>query len=267
MDILLAPIYSFFSVSFYRRVIQSSIGKGFLYLLYLSTIYGVILLSLFIIRLKPMADDFVNWFASNLPQLTLTKNGVTASIQQPFTMKSPLYGTILVIDTTKEKADGTAPTHTLIYLTKTQLVFQNEAKSETRILNLLPKEDQAKAKWKDFSVTGAIVQMIYHKILPIVYPFILVLSLSVFFIWKIMASLFYSLIALLLNLFRKEKLGYGSLLVLSMFALTPVAILQIAGFFVPKLMMILSFPVAIVLTTLFLALGILATQAPSEDVL
>lgn len=82
-----------------------------------------------------------------------------------------------------------------------------------------------------------------------------------------MASLFYSLIALLLNLFRKEKLGYGSLLVLSMFALTPVAILQIAGFFVPKLMMILSFPVAIVLTTLFLALGILATQAPSEDVL
>ena len=267
MDILLAPIYSFFSVSFYRRIIQSSLGKGFLYLLYLSFVYGAILLSLFIIRLKPMADDFVNWFASSLPQLTLTKNGVTASIQQPFEMKSPLYGTVLVIDTTKEKADGVPPTRTLIYLTKTQLVFQNEAKSETRILSLLPKDDQAKEKWKDFSVTGAVVEMIYKKIVPIVYPFILVLSLFAFFIWKILAALFYSLVALLLNLFRKEKLSYGQLLVLSMFALTPVAVLQIAGFFVPKLMMILSPPVAIALTSLFLALGILATQGPAEDVL
>ncbi|MBI4971873.1 MAG: DUF1189 family protein [Candidatus Omnitrophica bacterium] len=265
MDILLAPIFSFFSVSFYRRVIHSSLGKGFLNLLFLAFIYSLVILSLFMIKAKPAVDHFVDWFTKSLPQLTFTREGVHATIQQPFEMKNPVYGTVLVIDTTKDKVDN--PPSSLIYLTKTQLVVRNEAKSETRIFNLVPPADQAKSKWKDFSVTGTLVDMIYRKVVPFIYPAIVFFVAIFFFMWKLLASLIYSLFALLLNLFRKEKLNYGQLLVLSMFAVTPVAVLQCVGIFVPKLLFALKLPISMLLTILFIALGILATQKPAEDVL
>ncbi len=264
MDILLAPVYSFFSTSFYRRVIRYSVGKGFLYLAFLSLIYSLLILFFFWTPFKPNIDKFVNWFAANLPQLTLTKEGVLTSVTQPFQLKSPVYGSVLVIDTTKDTLEG-MPSETLIYMTKTKLVFKNQNRNELRVFELVPSTEEAKAKWKDFVLTGPFLEGWYKKLVPVVIPAILIVVFWMFFVWKILASLFYSLIALLINLFRREKLGYGHLLTLSMFALTPVAVLQIFSLFIPRMGIALNFFTAVILTSLYLALGILATQEKSPE--
>lgn len=263
MDILLAPIYSFFSTSFYKRVIRYSVGKGFLYLAFLSFIYALLILFFFWTPFKPNVDKFVDWFAANLPQLTLTKEGVVTSVTQPFELKNPVYGSVLVINTTQDGIEKMP--ETLIYMTKTKLVFKNPNRNELRVFELVPSTEEAKAKWKDFVLTGPFLEGWYKKLVPIVIPAILIAVFWMFFVWKILASLFYSLIALIINLFRREKLGYTKLLTLSMFALTPVAVLQMIGMFIPRMGLALNFFTSIILTSLYLALGILATQEKSPE--
>lgn len=263
MDILLGPIYSLFSVSFYKRVLGFSFWKGFLYLCFLSLVYGVLFLVFLFMPFRGQADRFVSWFAEHLPQLTLTKEGVLAEVQQPFEVKHPMYGSILVIDTTKASLE-TMP-ETLIYLTKTKLIFRNEARGQYRVFNLAPESEEAKAQWKNFMITGPFLESWYYKLVPLAYPAVLIFIFLFFLIWKLLAALFYSLIALIIHLFRKEKLSYRSLFVCSIFALSPVIVLQWAGMFIPRIYLVLNFFTALVLTALYLAFGILATQARAES--
>jgi len=265
MDILLAPIYSFFNISFYRRVIQSSLGKGFLLFLYLSILFSLLIVFAFAKQGRPVMDQFVNWFTDNLPQLTLTKQGIVAQVEQPFEMKNPMYGSVLIINTSTDSLDKIPDT--TFYLTKTKLVYRDAQKGQYRVFNLSPETDESKAKWQDLVITGPLLNGWYKKLIPFAFLVIFIFVIPFVFIWKLIAALFYSLIALLINFFRKERLKYSKLLLCSMFAMTPVAVLQLFSIFIPRISMVLNFWVALVLTSLYLALAILLTQEKKEDVI
>ncbi|MBI4398331.1 MAG: DUF1189 family protein [Candidatus Omnitrophica bacterium] len=264
MDILLGPVFSFFSVSFYRRIIHSRLGKGFLYLAYLAFLYGLILLVTLWLPFKPALDRFEGWFTTNLPQMTFTREGVVTKAAQPFEMKSSEYGSVLILDATKNEI-GDIP-DTWLYITKTKALFRGGNANDFRVVELVPKNEEEKTKWKDVTLTGDSVHAMYKRVMPFAHPVIFIVVFFTFFLWKILAALVYSLVALLLNLFRREKLQYGSLLALSMFALTPVTVLQVFSLFIPRVGLALNPLTAFILTGLYLALGILATQNRSGEV-
>ena len=86
-------------------------------------------------------------------------------------------------------------------------------------------------------------------------PVVLVFLAPLFFVWKLLIALFYSLIALLLNRFRKEKFRYGSLFTLACFAISPVTIFQAANVSIPEISFDLNFYFSFALTVLYLVYG------------
>ncbi len=265
MDIFLAPFFAFFNLSFYKRIIRLSLGKGFLYLLYLSAVYALLIMAYVGADMLPKANEFTDWFAGNLPQVTLTKEGVVTDAPQPFELVHPKYGKILAMDTTRESLDNPPPGF-YVYITKTKALARQSGRAESRVYELVPQTAEAKAQWKDVVITGELIKTLYKKFLPYVYPLTFGVVFFVVILWKILAGLFYSLVALLLNNFRREKLPYAALLNCSFFALTPVAVLQAVGIYVPRVAAPLNFLAALVLTSIYLVIAILATQEKPDSI-
>ena len=69
-------------------------------------------------------------------------------------------------------------------------------------------------------ITGDVVGQLYRNIKNALFIALPVVFLVVFFIFFLLSGLFYSLIGLLFNRMRKNKLGYGAIFNLTCFALT-----------------------------------------------
>ncbi len=265
-DIFFAPFLSLFSVSFYRRLNAApALAKGFGYLVYLSALIGVLGMAGLGFFLNRYAGEYMQWFKQNMPPVTFTQEGAVCEAEQPFTLKHPQYGTILVVDTAREDAPAVSEMpDTPVFLTKTKLVARQRSRGQYRVFDIVPKGDGLR-NWKDFTLDGAFTEGFYNRAVPILYPAIFLICSIFYFIWKLLAAVVYSLIALGLNLFRKEKLPYESLLALSMFALTPVAMLQIFAAIIPAMRITTNAGLSIIITSCYLALGIFFTQPQAQD--
>lgn len=264
-EILLSPLYSLFSLNFYRRVLRSPLSKGFSYLLYLSVLFAFGVTIVFMFTVIPIGNEFANWLKQNFPELVLTREGVAAKVEQPFSLTHPDFGTIAVIDTTKEMPTAEDLGKTVFFVTKTQVFIQNrpgERTGDYRVVDLVPRNEQAKATWRDFVVTGTFIETIYRRLRPFAAPLLFIFCVFFFFVWKLIVALLYSLLALILNLFRKEKLSYRSLVNLCFFAITPVIVLQWLRPFLPFLP--LNVFVAGFVTGSYLGLAILKTQSTDQ---
>lgn len=264
INFIFSPILSLFSLSFYREVMKSSVGKGFLYILYLSLIFAAATDVIFARILMPQADRFAEWFRDSFPPMTFTKEGVVTDVAQPFKLEHPTIGSLMMIDTSKETATIEEIRSTLLYVTKKSLYVWDGRRNQYRIFELAPMNAEAEANWKDLEVTGEKAYGIYLRFAPMAYPIVFLLCFVFFFIWKLLAGVFYSLIALIINTFRKNRLNYEKLLNVAFFSLTPATYLQWASSLFPGRFR-LNFLWTLAVTTLFLAYVLIGTDSQEED--
>jgi hypothetical protein len=263
LDFFLAPILSLFSVKFYRRVLSFPRGLGFLYIAYLSLLLSTATAFLVRVQVLPVADEVVTWLGESLPQMVFTREGVRMEIKQPLLLNHPRWGPIFYFapeDSFPEQGDlGKAA----ILVTRTHAAYRDPRKNQYRIQSLVPAP--AQANWRDIAVSGPGVTLFWERLRPFLGGIIFLTTFVVLYLWKLLAGIFYSLIGLLLNLFRSERLPYGFILNLSFFALSPFALLQGISWLVPGFQIPRNVFLALAVTSLYLALGILATQKRREE--
>lgn len=254
-DFLLAPFFSLFSPLFYRRLFNKPLSRGFLYLAYLSLWVTLGAAVFFRSASLPAADDLIQWLGKNLPEVLVTKTGLQMSIEKPLLLTHPRWGEILYLDPTTDSPKGEDLDKALVVITRQKAAYRNPAGGDHRIQDLVPQSPQK--NWQDFLLTGEKIILFWTQLKPILTILFLIAAFIGTYLWKLAAGLFYSLAALFLNLFRKERLSYGRLLNVTFFALTPATFLQLAAGILP---FPVNFPLAFIVTGLYLALGILGTQ-------
>ncbi|MBN1688713.1 MAG: DUF1189 family protein [Candidatus Omnitrophica bacterium] len=264
MKITQAPFYSFFSIPFYREVIMMPLRKGFLYLLYLAGIATAVFAVYVSLILVPRVNNFIGWMQQEMPPLFWNGESLTMSTQEAYTMFHPELGLVAVIDTNQKDITlaqmGDAP----VFVTSEKVYIKREGGG----LNLYPLADffnQGPDTRMEVQFDGNFIDQFYRSWKPWAIFSALVFYLPFFFIWKIVAALFYSLFGLLVNQFRKNKLPYSAVLNVTIFALTPMILIQLLGFFIPVLNLIfLGFFGAFVVMWIYLFLGIKLTESASE---
>jgi hypothetical protein len=247
-DVLLAPLLSLFSGSFYARIRQASLAHGLTYLAYLALLIAVTAVAMLRQVWLPMTDELIPWLAEHLPAVTLTRDGAVSEAPQPLTLTHPTLGTLL-IDTTKDIASEEDKRAARIIVTRTQLVVRDSEGGEERAFELLPTDAAAKAKWEDVTVDGARVKEYYDRYRGVVEPVMFTVCFVGVYVYKLVAALVYALLAQALSRLRAPGLSYAAALNVACFALTPVVLLQCVRGWV-------SLPLSLVVTGAYLWLGV-----------
>ena len=257
-DLVLGPVLSLYSVAFYRRVARQRLGRGLAYLVYLSSLYSAAIAIALLAFWLPAADRFVDWLAPNLPEVKLTDHGAVMDTPQPFVLTHPTLGALLAIDTRVEtpSADDLrgAP---VFFVSRTQVVVSEGRAGQRRVYDLVPQTPEARARWDGMVVSGASVRSMYGRLRLLAAPLAFVACLVFFFVWKLLAALAYSVLGLVLNLLRRERLPYASILTLACFAMTAVIVLQTLAAFGAFGPFRLSYLTAWLVTGAYLALAML----------
>ena len=257
-NFFLSPILALFSLKFYRRAQTAPLSRGFLYLGYLSFLLALYGMILFRIQWMPAANEFAGWLKHNLPEMTLTRQGLEMKIAEPRLLTHPRWGALIYLDPAKDSPDPADLEKAAMVITRTKIGYRDPSTTEFRIQNIVQQSNAA--NWRDVTFTQETIGQLWRKLSPWLAAIFFLISFVGFYLWKLMAALLYSLIGILLNLFRKTKLRYGSILNVSFFTLTPMAVLQALVWLFPNFPVPVNLLTSLVLTTIYLAFAILATQ-------
>lgn len=257
-DFLLAPFLSLFSRKFYQRLLALPQALGFLYLAYLSLFFSLWALVMFRIYSLPTADELIDWLGKSLPDMVFTQEGIQMEIKEPLLLDHPRWGPLLYLDPTSESPKMEDLEKAFLVIARTKLAYRDPNTGESRILSLTAKGTQR--RWRNATVTGNALLRFWKVARPFVASIFFVAVFFVFYLWKLLAGFLYSLVGLIFNYFRTERLRYPSLLNLTFFALTPVALLQLVAWSFTTWHIPLNFLTALLLTSLYLAFAVLFTQ-------
>ena len=264
MRFLLSPFLALFSRHLYREALRGGVARALGYLAYLTLLFTLLAYFACQFLLLPITSSFIDWLVQVTPEMTLTRSGLDAKVTQPYLVKHPALGTLYLIDTNKSTTELMADSSgAFVLIGKENVIVRNPNRNETRIFDLKETMGQAREQVTAIQITKSMMKNFGKQLESLVIPLVLILLAPLFFIWKPLTALFYSLIALLLNLLRKDKLSYGSLLSLACFAITPVIFIQALDIFVPNLSVNLNFLLALGLTTAYLIYGMFAASRSS----
>ena len=260
-NFFLAPVLSFFSPSLYRRALQSGLGGGFVYLLYLTGLFLLLVVVLCRLFLLPETAKFMNWLVEATPEMAVTQTGLTTEAEQPYLATHPTFGPLYLMDTTKEASELLADSgKTPILIGKQDIIINDPQRHRMRTISLREAMLKSYEAHQPIRITKNVMRDLSARIQGMAVPFILVVLAPLFFVWKLLAALFYSLFALFFNLFRKEKFRYGGLFTLSCYALSPITVFQAVQFSVPDAHLNLNPTTGFALTVAYLFYGMFAVS-------
>ncbi|MBI4387918.1 MAG: DUF1189 family protein [Candidatus Omnitrophica bacterium] len=265
IDFIVSPVLSLFSSRFYRSVLKSSLGWGFLYAIYLSAICAATFFLVILFKWVPLVDDFVDWFSVKMPAITIDQKGISSSVSQPYKMKHPTYGMILILNATEKDASTEEAKDAVFYVTKTKIYANDPVRNETRVVDLFSRINQPNTMVQPQTITGKLVRDFYQKVRPYFLTTLFLLIMAFILLWKIAAAFIYSVIAVILNRFREEKFHYAALLNLSFFALTTVTLLQFLSLATPDLNLALPLWMSLLITTIYLGYATLVASPPEKS--
>jgi hypothetical protein len=253
---LLAPILSFFSARLYRKVLQSGFGAGFSYLLYLTILFSILCVFLCQFLLLPFVGNFMDWLVMVTPEITITQTGLTTEAAQPYLVKHPSFGPLYLIDTTKDASELIKDKDkAAILIGREDIIIRDADGARTRSFSLRQAMLAAHEAHQAIRITKNMMRDFGKRFQSWVIPVVLIVLAPLFFTWKLLAALFYSFLAWLLNFFKKEKFHYRNLFALSCYAISPVTMLQAVHFSIPDARLDLNLLYAFGLTFLYLAFG------------
>lgn len=217
-NMLQAFFMSFYSRDLYRDVAKNWGGKAYLYLLLL-----VILSSIPITILLQTAanSSYKAYSAKIMPQLPVLdiKNGeITTPENRPYFLKDPeTQKTIAIIDTTGQYTT-LEQAQTDFLLTKTDFISRRSS-HEVRI-DTLPKDITMK-------VDPQTLDQYIQKFVGLAWVVIFVFLVPLFYIYRLLLALFYSLIGKLYSAMTGANVKFGEIMQISLIAITPSFVLQI----------------------------------------
>lgn len=265
MNLLSAPFYSLFRLAFYRQVIRERLSQGFLYLLYLSAVAAVVATVVFMFRFLPYVDRFASWFQQEMPVIVWTPQGLSLERQeQPYTMVHPDFGPLITFDTTRAEIPSNEMGDVRIFITSKK-AYVRQSINELRVYDLTqPTVGRQPLSEESVIITPHNVERGYKAAKPLLIFLVMIFTLPFFFIWKLIAAVFYSLIAALMNQFRIQRLNYSQLLNISLFAITPATLIQFLQWAIPGLHTIFfGFVGALLVTSIYLFLAVKKTEEPT----
>ncbi len=262
MNLFLAPLYSLFSLGFYRGIIRSRLRSGFLYLVYLSVI-ATLLMSVWLVRRGiPQMNSFLEWAKSQMPTLTWTPEGLVMNAASPQTMVHPELGPLVIFDMNRTDVDLGTMQNVVMFVTSKK-IFVRQGLNQIKAYDLTrisAKGGQGEAAGA-VPINGETLQKFYDS----VRPWFVVLGILFFFIfflvWKFLAALLYSWVGLLINFLRRPRLNYSAILNVSFFALTAVTLIQLLQLLFPFLGRLpFGFAGSLFVTGIYLFLAIKKTE-------
>lgn len=284
MNLLTAPFKTFTSLALYRDTLKLPLTKGFLYLLWLSVVLSVIFWLSLAAFFLPQSDKFIAWLEGSLPPMMLTSEGLVLESGEPYTLVHPEWGTLARFDTSQASTGAPVPdmSELFVFVSATRMTLKD---SLGRVASYDLKEvldaylgsgraeEGLPARQNEGGPAGQAgrldpswVGRAYRQMKPWVYVTAGIFSVPFFYAMNLISAVFFSWFALLINLFRREKLSYGQLFTLSIFANTPAGIFQNLQLLIPFLAKLpFAMPGQFMLTTTYLYLAILWTQEETKE--
>lgn len=231
MNFFLSPIATFFSQNFYRSVSRQSIGKSFLYLLYLGVLLNFSLVIWLNVKGGPVLDRMVNQAIEKMPVMNMTEQGLSVDRSTPYTVSLLEVGGENILNLTFDTAkDRLTPEEiaelpdTALFVTK-KAFYARQSGQGLRVIDFDAERKKNPDTFKPFTLDLKAQQGDINKAVKSIKGMgslvILIAGIVLAFISGLVGALFYSLFGLLINLARKEKLPYAGVLNLAIYTLTP----------------------------------------------
>lgn len=257
---ILDPVNSVTSISFYRKVAKQPLGRAFLYLFYVSLLFSLAATAALKVRLGPALNETFDWLAQAAPPLVFSDGKATSSLTAPLTLRHPSMKEIAVtIDTartepiTPQLMDASG---VIAYLTANSFYLKQQNGG-------IEVYDLAKtASAKPITLDAAFYRNAGRLLSRILYPLSFVVMFFVFAAWKGCAALVYSLLALLANSTLDARLEYGPLFCVSVYAQTLVIVVQAIFLFMPVGIPFFG-AISVLLTGAYIWLGVRANLEPA----
>lgn len=260
INIWSAPVQALFNPGFYRRACKASLQYGIGYLFFLSLLCGIVGLSGYQFWGKAQMNGFFDWVERDLPPIAYNAStGLVMNAASPVVMKHERYGRVAILDMTKNEPSKQdfADIDTLFFVTQTR-IFINTGGGQPKIYELLrPERSTGKTV-----VINEIVKKVRKFIMPVVGVIVFIFCFTVYFFYKLILSLIFSLFGLVINLFRKQKLSYAAVLNVTIFATTALSVIDFLTALPGTRELRLGFgPIwTVVVTTAYLLVGIKFTD-------
>jgi len=236
MNLLTAPFYALFSTAFYRNVQKSRVGRGMLYMLYLSVITTLLMIFVSVTRFLPVANSFIDWVKQDMPKLTWTSGGMVMDARSPYLMVHPELGPLITFDTTVEEVTTEDMGDTMMYITSKKL-YVRQGINQIRVYDLLQAAAQAEARGQEvpqaINITPDLIQQFYDSLKPWILSLGALFFLLFLYLWKLLIAFLYSWIGLLINMMRQSKLEFGQIYTTTLFVMTVPLVIQWIRLVVP----------------------------------
>ena len=255
---LIDPINSVTSLQYYRKAARHSLARALFYLFYLSII--VTLVSGYVVwrRTLPLMRAEFSWLGKALPTLTLDKGRLSGDVKAPFVLVEPHNFFSVVVDPSRVKpvtAEDLESKHAQVYVSQDALtILKQPGVVQSFDLGQLRRDAPLRIDAKFWNATGkAAASMLLLFVL---------LGLPVFFfVWKLLATAFYSVMALALNSMLEARLSYRELFNVALYAQTFFIALRLLFLFFPRPMPQPLF-IALVSTSVYIGLAIKTISTP-----
>lgn len=214
MNLLIAPVRSLFDIGFYKKVSRASLGLGLAYAFYLSVITAAAALLLYSVIARPHAETFLNWAEKAMPPLAYTSQGFIMSAKSPYVMKHENYGTVAVFD-----MDHDAPQPDMgdpIFYVTPKRVFMEMPDGGRRAFNV----DHPDVQNNRAVIVNEIFKKVRTGLMPVMGVLIFIGAMTFSFVYQTIAAVLFSILGILFNLLRKNRLPYSAVLSLTYFCLT-----------------------------------------------
>jgi hypothetical protein len=224
INILSAPIYALFSREFYRQVLKAPLSRGFLYLLYLSTLLTVFFYGVILMVGIPQLDSLVDWIKADMPPIVATSQGLQMSTPSPHLMVHPDFGPLVALDmrTAEVEPRSMVDAPPLVVTSTKVYIRSGQGPEEYRAIDLFPDRGPQGGTqiMRSVRVDGEVIEKIYTTLKFWVLLLLFLVLIPIFYLMYLLHGLMYSLVGLLVNMMRSSKLNYSAILNVSFFALT-----------------------------------------------
>lgn len=258
---ILDPVNSITSIGFYKKVAGQSLLRTFGYLCYLSVLFAVVGTFALKVKVGPVVDSTFRWLEAEVPTLTFAGGKVSSSQPELKTLKHPEVPQVaFAIDVGRTEPvtpQEMEQAKVLGWLTGTAL-YMTQSPGRVEVYDFSKSPTLEKPVVIDAGFFRQANQIVHRVMIPLS----LVISFVIFLAWKGLASLFYSLLALLINAVLGAGLAFGSLFTIAVYAQTLVVALQALSLFSARGLPGMSV-IALAATGAYIWLGIKKIIEPS----
>jgi hypothetical protein len=217
----LAPVTALFHPRVFHDAVKRSAWTGVLYVCYLSVLAGALAMILMLGIVMPVANEFVSWTQKTMPVVIWTPEGLSLENGQTTALLvHPQYGPVVAFDMTKTSVSEADMNQAPLFVTSTKVFIKRSPKQ-------IDERDITKAGIQTtkqlppkIRITGEVVGGLFKVIKNSIFLIVPLMIIILFFFFILIADLLYSLVGLLFNMMRKQKLHYGAIFSLTCFATT-----------------------------------------------